>query len=165
MNEVLKVDKMEGKTLVCMVGLPYSGKSHKAKQLSFGEGWPVVCPDSIRVALHGRKFIPEAEPYVWAIAKTMIRALFLSGHNAVILDATNTTKKRRDEWISKDWSTHFSYVGTPKDVCIKRATEMGDAHILPIIESMANTMDVEGIEKEVEHYDFMKRMTRKNKHP
>ena len=84
------------KTLIAMVGLPRSGKSTWAKKA----GHPIVSPDAIRLALHGQRFISEAEPFVWAIAKAMVRALFLAGHSAVILDATNNTRKRRDEWKS-----------------------------------------------------------------
>ena len=86
----------ETKTLILTVGLPRSGKSTWARQ----QGHPIVNPDSIRLALHGRPFIAEAESFVWAIAKTMVRALFSAGHNTVIVDATNTTRKRRDEWKS-----------------------------------------------------------------
>lgn len=133
-SEILKTDALGyKKALLCMVGLPYSGKSTHAKKYSC----PTVNPDSIRVALHGRKFIPDAEPYVWAIAKTMVRALFLSGHDVVILDATNITEDRRKEWVSKDWTTKFECMRTPVDVCIDRAKAAGDNVIVPIIESMA----------------------------
>ena len=105
--------------LILLVGLPQSGKSTWARK----QGLPIVNPDSIRMALHGRPFIREAEPMVWAIAKFMVRALFLAGHPTVIVDATNTTKKRRDEWLSENWRCVFKVVGGPedKDVCIERA--------------------------------------------
>jgi len=137
MNEILKTDKLGmGKLLICMVGLPYSGKSTFAKAYDY----PVVCPDAIRVALHGRKFIPEAEPYVWAIARTMVKSLFLAGHQAVVLDATNTTEERRKEWMSKDWKTFFRVVDTPVDVCLARAEVLGDLQIIPIIQKMAEKL-------------------------
>jgi predicted kinase len=107
------------KTLILCCGLPQSGKSTWARQ----QGCPVVNPDSIRLALHGKPFVALAEPFVWAIAKVMVRALFLAGHDTVILDATNTTRSRRDEWKSKDWCRHFQVFGGPemRDVCIERA--------------------------------------------
>lgn len=139
--EILKTDELgKGKRLICMVGLPYSGKSTMAKMYEY----PIVCPDAIRVALHGKKFIPEAEQHVWAIAKTMVRALFLAGHDAVILDATNTTQKRRDEWSSKDWSTSFDIVTTSVDVCIDRAISAGDVVMVDIIKSMDKHSDFRG---------------------
>ena len=102
------------------VGLPQSGKSTWCKR----EGHlPVVNPDSIRLALHGMPFISEAEPFVWAIAKVMVKALFLAGHNNVIVDATNTTKKARDKWKSSFWVREFAIFGGPemKDICLGRA--------------------------------------------
>lgn len=119
--------------LILTVGLPRSGKTTWAKRQSV----PIVNPDSIRLALHGQRFQAEAEPFVWAIAKVMVRALFLAGHTCVILDATNTTTKRRDEWIDKAWETRFQHFTAPKTVCDARALAMGDNYILPIIAKMA----------------------------
>ncbi len=48
---------MHEKTLIGMVGLPYSGKSTAAREL----GFPIVCPDAIRLALHGQRFILRDE--------------------------------------------------------------------------------------------------------
>jgi predicted kinase len=105
--------------LIMMVGLPRSGKSTKALEL----GHPIVNPDSIRLAIHGQPFIGSAEPLVWAIAKYMVKALFLAGHQCVVLDATNTTRKRREEWKSRDWVRRYSVVLCDVDVCIDRAEE------------------------------------------
>lgn len=104
-------------TLILTVGLPQSGKSTWAK----AQGHPIVNPDSIRLGLHGKPFIGEAEPFVWAIAKVMVRALFLAGHETVIVDATNTTRKRRDDWKSKDWAREFEIVLESPEVCKQRA--------------------------------------------
>ena len=107
-------------TLILTVGLPQSGKSTWAKL----QGYPIVNPDSIRLVLHGKPFIGEAEPFVvWAIAKVMVRALFLAGHKIVILDATNTTRKCRDYWKSRDWVRQFVEVGGPGavELCMTRA--------------------------------------------
>ena len=107
--------------LIMTVGLPRSGKTTHAK----GLGHPIVNPDSIRLALHGKPFIGLAEPFVWAIAKTMVRALFLAGHDTVILDATNTTIARRDQWKSKTWNRKFVGFGGAdmRDTCVARAAE------------------------------------------
>jgi predicted kinase len=132
MTEILKIDVLgKDKELVLLVGLPYSGKSTYAKSMHD----PVVNPDAIRVALHGQKFVGSMEPYVWAIAKSMVKALFLSGHNVVILDATNTTKERRKEWLSRDWRTFIKVIPTDKTKCIERANNLGDDIIIPIIDS------------------------------
>ena len=126
------------KTLIMTVGLPRSGKSTWAKT----QGLPIVNPDSIRLALHGQRFLPDAEAMVWAIAKYMVKSLFLAGHEKVILDATNTTQKRRDDWKSKTWSRQYCYISTTKEECLKRAGAEGDADIIPIIEKMAVELEV-----------------------
>ena len=129
---------MSENLLVMTVGLPRSGKSTWAK----ADGAPIVNPDSIRLAFHGERFIPSAEPMVWAMAKYMVAALFLAGHRRVILDATNTTMKRRNEWKDKRWARQFLLVNTPKEICIERAIYEGDMNIIPIIEKMADQFEM-----------------------
>ena len=120
------------------VGLPRSGKSTWALQ----QEYPVVNPDSIRLALHGQPFISLAEPFVWAIAKVMVRALFITGHNTVILDATNTTNARREEWVSKSWEQKFVVFDTPIYECINRAKESDKEYLIPVIEKMSMEMEI-----------------------
>jgi predicted kinase len=110
--------------LVCMVGLPRSGKTTYALTL----GYPVVQPDAIRLAIHGHRFISLAEPLVWAIAKVMVRALFLAGHSTVVLDATNVSRKRRDEWKDASWEREFRVVDTSMDICLDRAGDDLEMH-------------------------------------
>ena len=138
-------DVMVKRKLICTVGLPRSGKSTWARK----QGHPIVNPDSVRLAMHGQRFQALAEPFVWAVVHCMVKALFLAGHNVVILDATNTTKKRRDEWISKGWDTVFLVVGTLAHECIRRAKAEGDEVIIPVIERMYESYEaLEGSEQE-----------------
>jgi predicted kinase len=126
-----------GKTLHMTVGLPLSGKSTHAGLLSREKGWPVVRPDAIRLALHGARFNDMAEPFVWAIAAVMVRALFLAGHDNVVMDACNHTRKRRDIWKDPAWRRSFILIDTPKEECLRRANADGDDRIAPVIERMA----------------------------
>lgn len=121
------------KRLYATVGLPRSGKSTWAKQKAKECGCPIVNPDSIRLAIHGKRFLPSKEGLVWMTAKTMVKALFLAGHEEVILDATNVNDDQRKTWISDDWETMWVWVNTPKIVCLTRA----DAELKPVIEKMA----------------------------
>jgi len=125
-----------GKRLICLVGLPRSGKSTLLSKKKFPS--PIVNPDSIRLALHGQRYVQAAEDFVWAIAKVMVKSLFLAGHNEVIIDATNNTRKRRDFWRSKEWMTVFIHINTPKEECIRRAKLTDDYDIIPVIERMAD---------------------------
>ncbi len=126
--------------LLMTVGLPRSGKSTWVQQQSA----PIVNPDSIRLALHGQPFIALAEGFVWAIAKVMVRALFISGHTTVILDATNTTRKRRDEWKSKSWVRRYQVFDTGKDECIRRAEASDKPYLVPVIEKMSEELEAVG---------------------
>lgn len=122
------------KTVIATVGLPRSGKSTWAREQTY----PIVCPDEIRLALHGQVFSSIAEPFVWAICKVMVRALFGAGHDTVILDATNTTEQRRNEWVSAlEWNLKFYLITTPLETCIQRAIECDRLELIPVITRMA----------------------------
>ena len=131
----MKVDILskETKELILTVGFPYSGKSTWAKN----QGCPIVNPDSIRIALHGQRFFSDAEPLVWAIAKMMVKSLFLAGHKKVILDSTNISIKRRKEWKSENYHLSIALFVWDSKTCINRARENNDEDIIPIIEKMS----------------------------
>ena len=126
---------MNNQTLILTVGLPRSGKSTWAKR----QGVPIVNPDSIRLALHGKPFIPEAEGFVWATAYLMTKALFIAGHPIVIIDATNITEKRREEWKKRfsSYLIQLKHFDANSDMCIERARISGREDLIPVIERMA----------------------------
>lgn len=123
-----------------MVGLPRSGKTTKARLM----GHPIVNPDSIRLALHGHRFLESAEPFVWSIAYLMVDALFRAGHHTVVVDATNVTQKRRDEWLTRfpDANIEFEIINTSPMICIERALNDDDYNIIPIIQKMTKEWDL-----------------------
>jgi predicted kinase len=129
------------KTLHIMVGLPRSGKSTKASEL----GIPIVSTDAIRLALHGSRWRADSEPMVWAIAHTMVEALFLSGHEEVVLDSCNVSARLRREWESIKWNCNFHVINIPKHICVQRAVAAGMDDLIPVIERMANSWDVPGM--------------------
>ena len=123
------------KTLILMVGLPYSGKTTAALKL----GRPIVSPDAIRLALHGERYLAPAEPMVWTIAEYMVKALFEAGHTHVVIDATNNTVKRRQFWADAgDWAIQYRIIDTPEKLCVQRAQQAEDTEIVPIIARMAS---------------------------
>ena len=127
--------------LLLMVGLPQSGKSTQARKLADENNWPIVSPDAIRLALHGHPYIHDAEDYVWAVAKTMAKALFLAGHETVILDATNVTRKRRDNWKDKMWRREFMVMITSPEKCRERVETQGRYDLVPVIERMESAFE------------------------
>ena len=126
---MLKTDKL----LICTVGLPRSGKTTWART----QPYPIVCPDAIRYALHGQRYVQQAEPFVWATTKVMVRAMFGAGHSTVILDACNNSIERRQEWLSAEWDTAFKVIETSAEECLSRALAENDQYIIPIIQRMA----------------------------
>ena len=126
---------MEKPTLTLMVGLPYSGKTTQALKL----GIPIVSPDAVRLALHGQRFLQEAEFLVWPMCLLMVKALFAAGHTHIVIDATYNTVKRRQFWADAgDWAVQYRIVDTPEKLCIQRAQQADDLDIVPIICRMAS---------------------------
>jgi predicted kinase len=134
-------------TLICTVGLPRSGKTTWARTTQH----PIVNPDSIRLALHGQPYYAGAEPMVWAVAKLMVKALFGAGHKTVVLDATNTTRGRRDAWRSRSWRTFFKIVPTDKETCVSRAERQDRPDLVEVIHKMASAFDP--LEEDENAYD------------
>lgn len=139
-------------TLYLTVGLPRSGKSTWAKE----QGWPIVNPDSIRLAIHGQRYNPLLEPYVWAIAATMVRALFLAGHNKVILDATNINEASRKKWKSPDWVSRYVPFTASAVECIYRAKNLNDEYIIPVIERMSREYELLNDEERAYIYETIR---------
>ena len=115
--------------LILTVGLPRSGKSTWAKST----GDPVVNRDAIRLALHGRAYIQDAEDMVSTLETYMVKALFMAGHAAVIIDACHLKPKYIQRWESDYWDIKLHRVDTHPDVCIKRAIADGREDLIPII--------------------------------
>jgi predicted kinase len=139
------------KKLILLAGLPRSGKSTYAKGLIDGCGAVIVNPDSIRLAIHGQPFIAEAESFVWAVAYAMTEALFIAGHDVVVVDATNTNEKARKPWYDRfqekrtNISVELVVIGTSKGECMARAILSNQSYLIPVIERMAAETDLEAL--------------------
>jgi predicted kinase len=132
------------KELILMVGLPRSGKTTWARS----QGYPIVNRDSIRLALHGERYLAAAEKLVTVIEECMVKALLLAGHDKIIIDACHHCKRRRHRWVvfSLDNDVDVTLINmqvipTPKEECIHRAALEGDSEIIPVIEEMAREAD------------------------
>lgn len=128
--------------LILMMGLPYAGKTVKAREIAAAVGAAIVNPDAIRYALHGHRFIQDAEEMVWLLARLQVRSCFHYGYQYVVLDACNVSRKRRDEWRGEAlWEVQVAFVSTEASVCRERAKIVDDVEILPIIYRMARELE------------------------
>ena len=128
-----------GCNLLMTYGLPRSGKSTWAREQAF----PIVCPDAIRFAKTGVRWWGPIEHEVWATARTMVRALFLAGHDFVILDSTCGTRKQRDMFLSSPdvvWQRYSVELATPAEECIRRA-ESTYPDLMPVIKWMVENWE------------------------
>lgn len=140
-EEVLIHSNSKEKILIHTVGLPRSGKSTWARST----GFPIVNPDSIRLAIHGQIFLASEEPLVWKHVEVMVKSLFLAGHQIVILDTCGNLRRYRDQWkVGHDnrdrklWDyTYFKVFSTTVDLCIERAKSSQREDLIPIIQKMA----------------------------
>jgi len=128
------------KILICSMGIPRSGKTIWVKEIHEKYGIPVVCPDDIRLALHGKVFDVSKEKIVWEITRTMVKCLFMQGYIRVLFDATNYHRGARK--TPKKWAKEigcdivFYDIKTPKDVCIQRCKDGDRKDLIPIVERM-----------------------------
>jgi len=129
--------------LLLLVGLPMSGKTRRARQL----GVPVVCPDAIRLALHGERYRPSAEPMVWTMARYMAMSLFLAGHRLLVVDATNISRARREAWRSPLWTCVWEKMDATREECRIRAAQKNDRLIDDVIVRMAGEFEDIGHEE------------------
>jgi len=117
-----------------VVGLPRAGKSTLCRQL----GFPIVETDAIRKVLRCFPFVPHREVEVWALAHSMVAALFEAGHTDVILDSVSHTSQARNEWVM--YERIFHEVRTSATECCKRAVDRDQDYLVPVIQKMAEEL-------------------------
>ena len=143
-------NQVKDRLLIAMMGLPRSGKSTLSQKLSKELSAPIVSKDNIRLALHGRTYESLAEPFVKAISKVMVTALFLSGHEIVIADETHYSRAARDFMSDGPWTTRFYQVYTSPEVCHQRALDTNQPWLHAVIDEMVSRYEPLG--EDEKHY-------------
>jgi len=87
-------------TFYMMVGLPASGKSTKAKEIASNIGAILVESDNYRKELYGNESIQGDNHKLFQIIQDDVIRHLKNGHS-VIMDATNTSRKRRVSFLQK----------------------------------------------------------------
>lgn len=118
-----------------MMGLPRSGKSTIARKLSELVNAPIVQRDAIRLAVHGQRYEPAAEPLIKTLDIYFIRSLFLAGHEYVIADETNYSEEARKH-LEGNWTIEWYPVLTKAEICKARALGTNQSDLLPVIDEM-----------------------------
>lgn len=128
-------------TMTLMVGLARSGKSTWIKKN--GKNSVIVCPDRIRKLIFGHQFHKDAEDFVWAYAKGMVKLILEQGKN-VLIDATNLNWSTREQWykIAKNYGAKIKivWVKTSLKECKRRNAKSPEGERLPedVLDRMAS---------------------------
>lgn len=124
--------------LLMMKGLPGSGKSTKAKEIALAQGNTVrVNKDLLREMLHFGRWLPQNEPGIWEVERS-IAAYYLSEQKQnVIIDDTNLTPGHEEKWrdfvnnLQRKGLTELEFdvceMKTDVFTCIERDAERGAA--------------------------------------
>jgi predicted kinase len=127
-----------------MCGLARCGKSTWIEK-NKGDA-VVVCPDEVRAKIFGHQFHRPAEPFVWAVVKSMVRMLLDQDKN-VILDATNLTDSSRRVWLdmADEYGTtvRVVWIQTPLEECKRRSRSSVEGNIVPdeVLDRMEETFE------------------------
>ena len=142
--------------LLCLKGLPASGKSTYAKELE-SKGWGRTNKDDIR-KLNFPNYEFKDEKKVIAIENGMIKAHLSAGRN-VVVDNThfNPKHQQRLEAIAKEFNADFEvlFIDTPLEECIKRNRKRTDSVPMEVILNMYNKYIAPYKEKHVEYDDTL----------
>lgn len=104
-------------TLICTVGLPFSGKEQWAKT----QGLPIIDLEINEKLMKSLKNTGALE-----FTRQMIQSLFESGNSVVILLAENLTKKERSFWQDDTrWQTQYREFKITELEAIRAAQAIG----------------------------------------
>ncbi|WP_413166723.1 AAA family ATPase [Capilliphycus salinus ALCB114379] len=111
--------------LILMIGLPGSGKSFFARQLSAKHPkYKLISTDSIRAQLFGNEAIQGPWLRVWSQVLQQFQQAVEEGTDA-IYDATNTQRRQRKDVITIARKIGFHpifavWVNIPLEICLQR---------------------------------------------
>lgn len=129
---------------VMMVGLPASGKSTVAKEMSEQAGMALLSSDEIRKEIFNDESNQDNNSMVFEIMNNRLKENIKKGISC-IYDATNINSKRRKAILSqvpKDVRKTCIYVGVNYRECIKRDLQRERVVGAEVIEKMYKSMQI-----------------------
>ena len=128
-----------------MIGLPGSGKSYKAKELSVAYNANIHSSDSIREELSGDINNQDINELVFKTLHKRVKEDLLNGKSC-IYDATNISYKRRMAFLRElkniDCEKSCVLMATPYEECLKNNANRERVVPQGVIERMYRTFDV-----------------------
>ena len=108
--------------LLCLRGLPASGKTTYARKLA-NKGWIRVNKDDLRAMLHNSHFSKSNEAFILSLRDEIIIRGLINGKN-VVVDDTNLDPKHADQFksIASEFLADYEekFFDTPVKECIRR---------------------------------------------
>ena len=108
--------------LLCLRGLPASGKTTYAKKL-VDKGWVRVNKDDLRAMLYNSHFSKNNEAFILSLRDEIIIRGLVNGKN-VVVDDTNLDPKHADQFksIASEFLADYEekFFDTPVEECIRR---------------------------------------------
>ena len=146
--------------LICMVGLPASGKSTFSKELSEKYNAVILSSDSIREELYGDENEQGDAKEVFELLHRRVNEYLSQGKN-VVYDATNINRKRRIHLIKNEIKADeyiCYYMNSPIGMCIHNDSQRGRTVGFDVINRMYKTMQIpiksEGWDDVIIHNDI-----------
>lgn len=110
--------------LLMLKGLPGSGKSTYAKELTARGNWKRVNKDDLRTMLDNGKWSKGNEQFVLKARDMLVRGALAGGQNSVVVDDTNFAPSHEIsmQQIADEFKIPFEvkFFDTPLEECIKR---------------------------------------------
>ena len=143
-NNVINEIKMVNEPIILMmIGIPGSGKSTVANQISEETGAVWLSADEIRVEINGDADSQDNPQLVFKTMKERMQAALASG-KSVIYDATNCRRRYRRDFINdankNNQQVAAIYMDVPTSVCIQRNEQRDRKVPIEVIERMAQRL-------------------------
>lgn len=127
-----------------LIGLPASGKSTLAKELSIKENAVILSSDEIRVELLNDVNDQSDNTNVFEAMNSRAKQLLEQGNN-VIYDATNINRKRRIHLIKNELKASENvayYLNTPMSMCVYNDSQRERTVGYEVIDKMYRTLQI-----------------------